>query len=421
MNRWTWLAVGTLVVLSVLLGQRLLFLISLILLLLAAASTLWAKYCLANVTYQRTFGTRRLFHGDSADMDVEIVNAKPLPLPWLRIDDEFPLAMHPLHEATSDYKPTTVMARRRLVNVLSMRWYERVVRHYQIKGARRGVWHFGPAQIRSGDLFGFDIRRKSYEPIDSLLVYPKVVPVHRLGLPPGHPFGDFTTRRRVVEDPLRLMGTRAYSPGDSYRHIHWKATARRQSLQTKVFEPSATRPVAIFLNLRTVEGVHRGQDFQLLEFAITAAASIAREIWEEGQPVGLFANGLVLSHKVDEIAKDPAVVGRVRLRPRSDPEQLLQILEALARLEGNPRWDIANLLQAESRGLAFGTTIVVVSATVNPQLLAVLTDLTRKRYPVVFIGLGSARLEQPISGVVDYYIGAHSEWAEIEEISPVVL
>lgn len=416
MNRLTWIAISILILLSVILRQRLLFLISLILLMLAGASYLWARYCLAGVTYTRQFDQRRLFHGDDVAMEIEIVNAKPLPLPWLRIDDEFPLSMHPQDDSPVELRQSSVFARRRLVNVLSMRWYERVLRRYQLKGARRGMWHFGPAQIRSGDIFGFDIRRHTHEPIDSLLVYPKVVPVHQLGLPPGHPFGDFGSRRRIIQDPLRLMGTRAYAPGDSYRHIHWKATARRQTLQTKVFEPSATRPVAIFLNLKTVSGLDVGHDFQLMEFAISAAASIARHVWEESQPVGLFANALVLGNNIDEVSGKRATVGRVRIAPRSHPEQLQRILEALARLDGRGRWPISNLLQAESGGLAFGTTVAIISAVMDNPLRATLSHLNRKGFRVVLISLGEGKLEKLLPGVIEYYIGSHEEWHNLEEI-----
>lgn len=415
MSRITWIAIGILILISAITQQRLLFLLGLILLLLAAASWLWARYCLAGVSYARRFGQRRFFYGDDARMELEIVNAKPLPLAWLRIDDEFPLAMHPQHDAPIDARQSAINARRRLVNVLSMRWYEKVVRRYDIIGARRGIWHFGPAQLRSGDIFGFDIRRETHPRIDSLLVYPKIVPLHALGLPPGHPFGDFRSTRRIVEDPLRLMGTRAYAPGDSYRHIHWKASARRQTLQTKVFEPSATRPVAIFLNLNTVVGPNTGYDPLLMEFAICAAASITRAVWEGDQPVGLYANGMAMSHQVDA-GGQRAMVGRVRVAPRSHPEQLVRILEALARIDVRGRWSFANMLQVERGNLAFGTTVVAITAVVDDALRGTLSELKRKGFPVVLVTLGEAKLEQPIAGVVEYFIGSHAEWAELEEI-----
>jgi uncharacterized protein (DUF58 family) len=44
-------------------------------------------------------------------------------------------------------------------------------------------------RISSGDIFGFAIRREEIEEMDTLIVYPKVVPVTMLGLPANRPFG----------------------------------------------------------------------------------------------------------------------------------------------------------------------------------------------------------------------------------------
>ena len=113
---------------------------------------------------------------------------------------------------------------------MSLRWYERVTRHYRVTGVQRGAWAFGPARLLSGDMFGFADREATLPEIDTLLVYPRLVPLIALGLPSDRPFGDFRAMRRLAEDPLRLNGTRDYVAGDSMRHVHWKASARRTAL-----------------------------------------------------------------------------------------------------------------------------------------------------------------------------------------------
>lgn len=65
----------------------LLFLLDILLLLVAGASWLWSRYCLVGVEYHRQFGQRYLFSGEETDLTIEIVNRKPLPLPWLRVED----------------------------------------------------------------------------------------------------------------------------------------------------------------------------------------------------------------------------------------------------------------------------------------------------------------------------------------------
>ena len=398
-----WLLVGLMLLLSGVARHSLLLLMTLLLALVGGASLLWTRYCLAGVSYQRRFSSSRLFLGEETDLYLEIVNAKPLPLAWLRAVDDFPAEVDLL---VGELYHAPVPRRRLLVNILSLRWYERVTRRYRLRGVCRGAWQFGPAWIAAGDIFGFSVRRKALEETHTVVVYPKIVPLTALGLPRWHPFGDSRTPRRSVTDPLRLIGAREYVPGDSFRHIHWKATARRRTLQTKVFEPSASQPLALFLNIRTSESITEGLDRALQEFAITAVASIARWAWDEGYPVGLFANSTV--ERGGE---------RIRIRPSSRPEQFHQILEALARVEPLGPWTIAKVLQVEASTLRYGTTVVVVTPTVSHRLRRTLVDLHRREYGVVLVALGQARLDAPLPGVQYHHLGDREAWYALESLA----
>ena len=401
MGRAWWTVVGVLALLSVILRHNLLFLMSLLLALLGGATLLWTRYCLAGVSYRRRFGSIRLFYGEETDLYVEIVNAKPLPLAWLRINDEYPPEVELLAARLNrSYRP----GRRLLVNLLSLRWYERVTRHYRLRGTQRGAWKFGPVGIESGDIFGLATRQETWPEPQTLLVYPKIVPITALGLPARHPFGDFKTPRRTMEDPIRLMGVREYAPGDSFRHIHWKATAHRHALQTKVFEPSAARPLAIFLNINTFEYLYEGLDRTLQELAITTAASIARYGWENGYHVGLYVNSVV----------QPGGQ-RIRIQPGNHPDQLIRVFEALARMAdyGYGGWPIDMVLQTEANSLRYGTTIVMVSPIVNDRLRKTLVDLRGREYGVTLVGLGQGRLDAPLPGVQYHYIGGREVWDEL--------
>src|SRR5205814_9612505 len=125
-----------------------------------------------------------------------------------------------------------------------------------------------------------------------LLVYPKVVPLERLGLPASSPFGDVPVRRQwLFEDPMRTVGVREYRPGDNPRRLHWKATARApsQNLQVKVFEPTTSHRLHVLLNVSTSEQnwSWQGYDPEALEASITTAASVANWAAEQGLLVGL--------------------------------------------------------------------------------------------------------------------------------------
>lgn len=50
---------------------------------------LWNRYSLRRVEYTRLFGEERAFPGEVVELTVRITNRKPLPLAWLRIEDQF--------------------------------------------------------------------------------------------------------------------------------------------------------------------------------------------------------------------------------------------------------------------------------------------------------------------------------------------
>ncbi|HXF62933.1 MAG TPA: hypothetical protein VNK95_15015, partial [Caldilineaceae bacterium] len=61
MSKFWWAFIVALALISVLLRNNLLFLLSLFLLLMGGVSLLWTHTCLAEVSYRRRFGSRRLF------------------------------------------------------------------------------------------------------------------------------------------------------------------------------------------------------------------------------------------------------------------------------------------------------------------------------------------------------------------------
>jgi uncharacterized protein (DUF58 family) len=386
---WLYLIGGVLIV-SLLLREGLLFVVSLILLLIAAVSHVWERYCLVGLGYRRQFGHSRAFFGEQVPLTIEITNDKPLPLAWLEIEDIVPGQRMRLEPGQTS--PSHIPGRRLVSMLLSMRWYERVRRQYRVLCGARGYHLFGPATMRTGDVFGFGTQEQAVEPEDYLLVYPKVVALPRLGLPAGDPFGDVPLRRQwLFEDPLRTVGVREYRLGDSPRRLHWKATARApdQQLQVKLFEPTTTHRCLIVLNISTLEHnwAWQGYDPELVEAAIPPGASVASWAVERGFLVGLSAN-----------ARAFRSTAALRIAPSRDPRQLMHILEALAKLVPMANMAPEDLLELESHNLAYGTTVVLVSATATEAVLRQLSRLRRGGHRPALLAIGASDMP---SGSID--------------------
>jgi len=140
-------------------------------------------------------------------------------------------------------------------------------------------------------LFGLFEREWEHPRVERLIVYPKIFPLEEWGLPPKEPFGDTRTRIPMFEDPTRVRGLRDYRPDDAPKHIHWRATARRNALQVKVYEPMINYNWVLFLNIATYEQAWQGVDTALAERTIRLAASLANFAVERKYAVGLIANG----------------------------------------------------------------------------------------------------------------------------------
>jgi len=410
---WVWGALAMLVVGAVF-NSRPLFGLGLVLAVALLVAWLWAHWCLSNLHVERTFSHSRAFWGEEVSMDQVYVNNKPLPVPWIAVTDMYPGSLELISHSASLSSQARVME---FSTSLSLGWYERLTHHHIIRCIARGEHEFGPIEIRSGDIFGLFRRTAVVHTPGKLLVYPRYVPVERLGLPARQPFGDSKSTLPLATDPLRLRTVREYAYGDNPRHIHWKATARRATPQTKLFEPAATPQLFIFCNQDTFARIWEGLDFPTLELTITVAASIANYALETGYMVGL---------QVNAFAEDSD--RQVKLPPSRDPGQFTRILEHLARIKGWSGLPIEELIRAQRHFMPRGATIVVVTGVVTEDLLEILLALRRAGHAVTLVeaagserAAGWARRKSPealrAQGLTYYFVDAVGEAETIDGLS----
>ena len=393
-----WVVVVILLLGGVGLRNGALFLFGLLLGLGSTASLLWGRYCLTAVGFRRAFATNNLNFGEETELTVEIVNAKPLPLAWLRIRDEWPVNVALLTgQLGHSYKPD----RHVLETWLAMRWYERVRRVYRLRGAQRGAYAFGPAELSAGDLFGFRWRDETREDTNLLFVFPKVVPVWRWILPSGRPLGEALAPRRLIDDPLRFAGARDYMPGDNPRHIHWKNSARLGHLQTRVFDPEATQAVVLVIDVRTSDNSTYWYVPALLELLISAAASIGAHALEERRPVGLFTNASAVRYEGPIEVPTGRAVGQQTL-----------LMEALARMRGFALLSGEALLQRLVRVLPWGATVVVLSAYPVAGLQSALLRVQAAGHGCVLLTVGE-EVASPPAGLAMHHLGGEDAWENL--------
>jgi len=399
-----WLGVAFfLALLGLAVHQPIAFVLGLVLLLGASASFLWDRYCLWGVDYHRVFAPRRAFYGEEITLAVEVTNRKVLPLAWLEAVDELPAELEVLDGRVI---PSLRQRRQLLVNLFSTRWYERVRRRFRLRCTARGYFRLGPVRLRSGDLFGFTLRGRDLELSDHLIVYPKVVPLEALGLPPLHPLGEARTPRLLFEDPTRTVGTREYLAGDPLRRLHWKATAKVGTLQSRLYESTLTRRLVLFVNMDTLGeyAEYRGFVRPLLELNLMVAASAAYWAHERGYPVGLYANGFL-----------PEGLRWIGMPPALHPAHLATMLEALAKVFATPVMPVGDLIQLAARELPWGTTAVIITAVVDVLLEASILRLREAGHGVVMILIGD-HAREPGVDIPVFRVRGEVGWRAMDEL-----
>jgi uncharacterized protein (DUF58 family) len=357
---WIQLAL-ILIPLALIFDARALLVISAFLLTVVPIAWWWNRQSLKGVVYERTLSERKAFPGEAIELTLRVTNQKLLPLGWMSVEDRWSVTL-PLEEGTLFTSPSSQMGLYR--SAFSVRWFDRVSRHYQIRCTRRGFYPFGPVHLSSGDIWGLFRQSVVNDHLDWLVVYPQVLPLEALGFPPKEPLGERKAAWRIFEDPNRAVGLRDHRPEDSFRHIHWKASARRQQLQVKVYEPTTSHNLILFLNVATFARHWEGTKPLLLEQTIAVAASIASHGIEERYLVGLMANGSI-----------PHSDQPIKVLPSRRPDQLARVLEALAAVTSFTTSTLESLLLAESPRLPWGATLIIVTAVVTEDLLSALVRL----------------------------------------------
>ena len=425
-KRWYLLSIF-LLILSIPLHQPLLFLVGTLLLLILVITDVWAIYCLDNLHYQRQFSEQRALFGEEITLSLSVENAKLLPLPWLEIEDTIPqtLLIKELTLRSSLSSDSTT-----LECLFSPRWYERITRRYTVQCNARGIHTFGPTKLNSGDIFGFISREMDLSNRQYLLVYPLIVPLYSFGLPARHPFGERRTPQRLLEDPSRIVGVRDYAYGDSLRRVNWKATARIMTMQSNVYESTATHTLVLFLNVNSHLDVYYGVRPDLQELSICATASVADWALNQGYAVGLYSNTTlfipdedaatslsqdekVSVDKQEEIAAARLKRRRIHLPATNNEEQRQRIMEALARVRSFFGSSIEETLQIERYRLPTGATIVVVTSSISEQLIDILNSIRQSGHPITILFAADTPPPLKLGTIPTYHLGGETAWKEL--------
>lgn len=388
LNKFSLIGMAALLILAAWAGLTIIVILFGLVLGLAGLTRLWSYWSLKGVSCERTLTETRVFPDEYLELRLRLTNRKLLPLPWIEVDDQVPsgfiesLASH--HDAKPGFETISQST--------SILWYSAINWKYRLQCKKRGYYPLGPLTVTSGDIFGLYPRTSIESNPDHIIVYPRIYPLSRLNIPSLYPLGDVKSDNRIFEDPSRTIGIRDYLPGDSLRRIHWKASARQQQLQVKIFEPTTTLRVGLFLVMDSFRdtGTWKNQE---LELGISTAASLAKFLIEKNSHVGLWVNSSLAD------SGQPA-----RITPASGVDCLVHIFENLAKVVQVSNIPFNEFFQEERRRLSLGLTLVFVISDLQEGMRVTLTDLKETGYKILVFQIGKNDGNQAVVGIPWYRI-----------------
>ena len=394
-----------LLIFSLLTRDRLLIFCTFLLWAVILVTRLWNRFCFSKLVVRRRLSRSNVFPGEETQYIIEIENRKILPVLWLQVNDkvtkgvEFPRPEMLVNLVGSPYNEFS--------DIFGLKWFEKVTRRYTVKPVRRGYYTFGKGVLKAADLFGLFTVSREEQDKTMLLVYPRVLPLEKLGLPAKFPFGANPAQGWIYEDPANNAGVRPYEKGDPMNRINWKATARYQNLHSNIIKPTLDTRLMIILNTRMMNNLWDGFNQTIFELAVICAASLADYGCQNGYHVGLLTNGIIYQE-----------ASFIKILPGKSSNQREKILKALAMIEPFHQNDIDTLVYREMPKWEKGQVVVFITVIMNQHLADALIIMKKHgfRPTIIKVGQMPEDFRGRLKDIPTYYLDEGEVWDEIENV-----
>mgnify|MGYP000459955946 CR=1 FL=1 len=287
----------------------------------------WARQLALKVTVKRRLLSTAVQVGDELEEEIEFENRFLLPAVWLEFNDRSNIPGH----RTSGVNAADGLS--------TSRWQLRTM------CSRRGVFLYGVWDVLMADPLGLFQVQQSYSQPEQVLVYPPLADLPVSTIPISKTQGDIRSLNQVImANTISAMTTRPYQPGDSLRNIHWRTSAKRDSLYVKVFSPEAYSTLWLLPDIYAANHCGEGED-STLEKTLMLAATLAYHFLNDRLSVGMLLFG------------EPLEI----LSPQRGSAYFWHILQALASVQLAEAPDLKEALRRTRRVMANRDTLLLIT------------------------------------------------------------
>jgi len=341
---------------SLLYEQKNLILISILILAMFYTSKLWSYLSVKNIHYSFDAEKKKGFPGEQISLHAEIYNSKLLPI-WLKLT--IPIDNRLLSSDSKDEY---------LSEEFSLLWHDHSFWQWRLTARHRGCYQIGPPYLETGDLLGLFQQRKYLSQSVEMIIYPKTISLNLPSSPVKELFGK-PGLNSPIKDPVYPIATQDYYHGDPAKYIHWKASARHDRLQSKVFDPSSQKKTLLIVD---VSSFKKTKHEDLFEKTLEAVGAIAIEFDRKGSPYGILSNGKIVGDYNHSLSI------------ATGPEQLTMSMELLARLQIESVGSMQEIL-FEKDTIPEGTGCIYCTFNLNKRNIQITEFLKQRHIPVYFM------------------------------------
>jgi uncharacterized protein (DUF58 family) len=293
-----------------------------------------------HITRQMRYGWAQV--GDLLEERFELANSAWVPAPLIEVLDHSTMPGYQAGRGTSVGGSSKVEWRKRATC------------------ARRGVFALGPTTVVAGDPFGIFTLSLHNPASLPFVVMPSVVPLPGIEVSPGGRAGDGRPRANAPDRAVSAASVREYIPGDNLRWVHWRTSARRDSLFVHLFDGTPAGDWWILLDLdgRVQAGA---EEDSTEEHGVILAASLADRGLRSKRAVGLVAHGRDLSW----------------LPPQRGDAQRWEILRELAQVSPGT-CSLADLLARTGAAVEQHASLVIITPAADDDWIVALMPLLER-------------------------------------------
>ncbi len=238
---------------------------------------------------------------------------------------------------------------------------------YRIVPSKKGEFSFEFVDVRLQGLFRLIARQYRYRTESTAMVFPNIIELKKyLRMTAVHRIEQLGYRKREFGGESEFDFLREYIPGDDYKRIHWKATAKRRFPVTIIYDREYNRNVVALLDCGRMMSTRYGL-LTKFDYAVNAVLVLAAAARNRKDLFGI----AVFSNTVKEF-----------VAPRRGTSFFTGILPPLARAEAEYcHTDYQQMYSFLQKRLRKNSILFVFSElynrTISAQLAAMLSNLTK--------------------------------------------